>query len=612
MVSSLAATSHDPLARLPALAKLRERTPGSAQVRIGILDGPVELDHPALGGAALTYLEGTAPLPSCGGEALAHGTHVASLIFGQSPQWVVGIAPQCRGLLRPIFADDPSGGLRPCSLPELSAAIVAMADRGAHLINVSAGARLRSSGDPTCLTEAVLHCERAGVLLVAAAGNDGCAECLHVPGRVPSPAVLVVGAMNAAGQPLAFSNWGRAYARQGLLAPGENLLGAVAGGQCAPRSGTSYATAVVSGVCGLLLSLQVAAGQQPDALAVREALLATVLTCDDLPTAACDRLLAGRLSISRALVYLGFETGESAVSDLAPAAHRSPEPQSGGGVAASAALPSPDLPVRPAAWRKAPRRRRLTNRPRNRRPPRPAPRRCFPAVVVAAARLRVSSCSPWARGWSTTSARGSARNRWKTTFAPGSSTSTTAVCCCALNMLRYLLGWDGRTGVSGKPASALPTNGHLYDAKSLHWVLYQDDCPLYAIAPQGPFAEVAYKELIYFFVENQGLSLADYGVSPDCINEYLRCHGGLNDPLPAGGEGDGGKDDRANQDVSSPAEAVGASLQESPGRVARIAIAGEVVGRAELATGESVEVIAPTCAARPPGTRCGCWKWSRR
>ena len=46
------------------------------------------------------------------------------------------------------------------------------------------------------LADVVRQCARQGVLIVAAAGNEGCA-CLHVPAALES--VLAVGAMDAAG-----------------------------------------------------------------------------------------------------------------------------------------------------------------------------------------------------------------------------------------------------------------------------------------------------------------------------------------------------------------------------------------------------------------------------
>ena len=92
---------------------------------------------------------------------------------------------------------------------------------------------------------------------VAAAGNNGC-DCLHVPAALP--AVLAVGAMDAHGHPLEFSNWGKAYQTQGILAPGKDITGAKSGGGTVQLSGTSFATPIVAGVAALLLSLQVQRG----------------------------------------------------------------------------------------------------------------------------------------------------------------------------------------------------------------------------------------------------------------------------------------------------------------------------------------------------------------
>lgn len=60
---------------------------------------------------------------------------------------------------------------------------------------------------------------------------------LHVPASFPT--VLAVGAMDDQGKPIDFSNWG--YNNQGILAPGENILGAKLGGGTQHLSGTSFA-----------------------------------------------------------------------------------------------------------------------------------------------------------------------------------------------------------------------------------------------------------------------------------------------------------------------------------------------------------------------------------
>lgn len=97
--------------------------------------------------------------------------------------------------------------------------------------------------------------------------------------------------------------WGQAYRNQGILAPGENILGAKPGGGTAESNGTSFATPIVSGVAALLLSLQLQKGEKPDPRKVRAALLETALPCTSQKESD-RRCLAGKLNISGASKYL--------------------------------------------------------------------------------------------------------------------------------------------------------------------------------------------------------------------------------------------------------------------------------------------------------------------
>ncbi len=330
-----------------AIAELCRRTGGDPRVRVAILDGPVDRAHPAFQEARIEQLNSQsagAPGRFSSGPAGQHGTHVTSIIVGQR-----GLAPRCSAVLRPIFSDGPNGQLVPCSVRELSAAIMEAAAAGCQIINVSAGAPLDPELAPTCLAEAVLYCQRQECLLVAAAGNDGCANCLHLPGGMRSPAVLAVGAMNAEGIPLEFSNWGGSYSEQGLLAPGQHIVGAASPDRWEARTGTSYATAVVSGICALLLSLQLEAGQRPRPLAVRAALLATALDCRRQAVPDCSRLLAGRLYLPAAISALNIDKGDSNVSEQSTSPTNAMEPSASDGSsaagreAASAAVEPRDL-----------------------------------------------------------------------------------------------------------------------------------------------------------------------------------------------------------------------------------------------------------------------------
>src|SRR5262245_57529065 len=257
------------IALLPGLRELWGKTLGDHRIRIAVLDGPVDHTHHCFDGARLTTLPTLVPTVASGGQMSAHGTHIADMLFGQPGSPVTGVAPGCSGLLIPIFSDAKRG---PTSQLELARAINQAIDAGAHVINISGGELSESGLANPVLTNAVRACNEAGVLIIAAAGNDAC-RCLHVPAALPS--VLAVGASDLRGRPLESSNWGDAYRGQGILALGEKMLGATPGGGTSLKTGTSFATPLVTGVAALLLSLQLKHGLKPEPRAIREALLAS-------------------------------------------------------------------------------------------------------------------------------------------------------------------------------------------------------------------------------------------------------------------------------------------------------------------------------------------------
>ncbi|MCE2699621.1 MAG: PatA/PatG family cyanobactin maturation protease [Nostocales cyanobacterium LE14-WE4] len=456
------------------IQKLWNLTQGDSQICVAILDGLVDQSHDCLNAANLTRLptliQGEA---TANGSMSGHGTHVASIIFGQhNSSELRGIAPQCRGLIVPIFGDNN----RKLSQLDLSRAIEQAVNAGAHIINVSAG-QLTDNGEAEgWLDRAVQLCKDHNVLIVAAAGNDGC-ECLHVPASLPT--VLAVGAMNDQGKPIDFSNWGEKYQNQGILAPGENILGAKPGGGTQKLSGTSFATPIVSGVAALLLSLQVQRGEKPDPAKVRAVLLETAIPCTDKDTDDISRCLLGKLNISGALAYF---TGGTMSEELDTVETVDSIEAAGCGCAeiTNSAEPEPS-------------------------PEEFIPPEFFPVVpaVTTSAPLTNSSNSQFTTMSNRTS------NYITASQAPSDLAEVNLV--YALGTLGYDFGSEARrdsfkqlmpgvqidgTAIPANPYDARQMVDYLGDnlseAKSLIWTLNLELTPVYAIEPGGAFARDVY------------------------------------------------------------------------------------------------------------------------
>lgn len=425
------------------------------------------------------------------GPASQHGTHIASVIFGQHDGPIKGIAPRCRGLIVPVFKEGGSGSLAPCSQLDLARAILQAIQHGAHIINISGGELSPSGAAHPLLADAVQNCAANGILIVAAAGNEGC-DCLHIPGALPS--VLAVGAMNAQGLPLDFSNWGKRYQTQGILAPGENILGASSGGRTVTNSGTSYATPFVSGVAALLLSLQLTRGQKPNSRAVREAILSSAVGCEDDPVPDCRRLLAGRLNIKGAMSQVMKGGGTMSDSE-----ERQEGIQSHGQEDAGPKTPTDEtLATARGTMRSSRSPAEGSAEPTRLQKPSPTVSQENVNSVTRGAvvpnRVHASTCSCLAGGPCTC------------------GTATSAQLVFALGTLGYDFGTEARRDSvlqhMAAPASPYDPNQLLaylernpWDAAAIFWTLTLETTPIYTIQPQGAFASDIYKRLRDFLGE---------------------------------------------------------------------------------------------------------------
>jgi subtilisin family serine protease len=240
---------------LVKLTALMERTSGSAEVKIGLIDGPVAVKHPDLAGEHLREIPGNnrATCAQANSAACLHGTFVAGILSAKRNSLAPAICPNCTLLLRPIFAETNSGREHmPSATPlELATAIIDCIGAGARVINLSLGLSQPSTKGEQALEEALNQAVGRGVIVVAAAGNQG---TLGSSAITRHPWVIPVVACDLRGRPMNESNLGSSIGRRGLSAPGDSITSLGSEGQPYTFGGTSVAVPFVTGAIALLWS----------------------------------------------------------------------------------------------------------------------------------------------------------------------------------------------------------------------------------------------------------------------------------------------------------------------------------------------------------------------
>ena len=134
---------------------------------------------------------------------------------------------------------------------QLAEAIIGVTDAGARIVNLSLAIQGPSSKGEKALEEALNHALRRGVVVIAAAGNQGAVGSSAITRH---PWIIPVVAYDLRGRPMDISNLGASIGRCGLGAPGDAItsLGAMAGP--VTMGGTSVATPFVTGAVALMWS----------------------------------------------------------------------------------------------------------------------------------------------------------------------------------------------------------------------------------------------------------------------------------------------------------------------------------------------------------------------
>lgn len=234
------------------------QTSGGASASVAVLDTGVFKDHPDLKNRVKQCKDFTSPKAAvvegkCD-DKNGHGTHVAGIIAadgGADGLGIYGIAPETS-----LYAYKVCGANGSCWSDDIAAALRTAADNGAQVVNLSLGSDVKSS----LITDAVAYAAGKGVLVVAAAGNDGpYFDSIDYPGALAE--VAAVGALDSAFVIPDWSSHGinsttEPYVVEArdieFAAPGVNVESTWKDGSYVILSGTSMASPHVAGLAAKL------------------------------------------------------------------------------------------------------------------------------------------------------------------------------------------------------------------------------------------------------------------------------------------------------------------------------------------------------------------------
>lgn len=210
-------------------------------MKVAVLDTGIDLHHPDLKeniAGGVNFVEPHLPPQDDNG----HGSHVSGTIAAVKNNYgVVGASPGAKLYAVKVLNHKGEG-----YFADVIRALAWCLEQGIQVVNLSFG----SNNSSQALHEAIRKVTARGMIVVAAAGNDGTTQSVDYPAAYSE--AIAVGAVDEKDRLAPFSSQGPEIK---LVAPGTGILSTGIGGVFSRLSGTSMATPHVSGAIALLWTI---------------------------------------------------------------------------------------------------------------------------------------------------------------------------------------------------------------------------------------------------------------------------------------------------------------------------------------------------------------------
>jgi len=214
---------------------------GNSAIKVAVVDDAVQTTHPDLINVCLAGRDVASNDndPNPPDATFDHGTHVAGIVGAQTNNGL-GIASIGFGIsIIPVKATNEVE-----FITDGYEGVTWAINNGADVINMSWGGSEGSQTGQNIMNAG----NTAGVVLVAAAGNDDVSSTFFPAGF---NFVISVASTSSSDAKSSFSNYGTWV---DISAPGSTIRSTVPGNGYSLKSGTSMASPLVAGLCGLMLS----------------------------------------------------------------------------------------------------------------------------------------------------------------------------------------------------------------------------------------------------------------------------------------------------------------------------------------------------------------------